>query len=164
MTNLNTAKVQYLNESVWCKLGVSTIQGVGVIAIRDIPKGTVLTDYSLKSVFEETRGEVYVFTLDEVMSIIPEVRSLILDRVIIPEGVEKIVFISPNKEQVLQSFMNHSYEPNSDGKVALKDIKKGEEVTENFTTLVKSKLHNLTKQHMSFLNEELSPSVILDFV
>ena len=38
---LNTKKkiLQHLNSEVFCRLGVSPIHGIGVFAVRDIPKG-----------------------------------------------------------------------------------------------------------------------------
>jgi hypothetical protein len=46
--------------------------------------------------------------------------------------------------------MNHSEDANSDGEFALRDIKKGEEVTENFKKLV-DQMHYASQDHMKFL-------------
>ncbi len=32
--------IKHLKNDVYCRLGVSKISGIGVIAIKDIPKGT----------------------------------------------------------------------------------------------------------------------------
>lgn len=135
---------QYLNSTVWATLGPSKIHGIGVIAIRDIPRGTLLTDYSVRS---EGR-EVLKVTEEEFEQILPEIRSIILDRTIFCKGYP-LVFLSPNSEQSLQSFMNHSDQPNSDGERALVDIKKGEEITEDYASFYT--LHDLSKKHYSWL-------------
>jgi len=131
-----------LNSSVWCKLGQSSIHGVGVFAIRDIPKGTKLTDHTI---WEYGKVKYYKMDLKEFLQILPEIRSLILDRMVFTDKGQ-LVFISPNQDQILRSFMNHSDTPNSDGEVAFVDIKKGEEITENFK-LLESKPHQLTVDH-----------------
>lgn len=144
---------KYLNETVWCRVGASAIHGVGVIAIRDIKKGTKLTDYTVFDFID--RKEMPSFFMDEkeFMKIRPEIRSLILDRMFFHEDYNKIgfEFISPNHDQILQSFMNHSSDPNSDGEYALRDIKAGEEVTEDFDAVVEHRMHPINKKHLSFL-------------
>ena len=118
----------YLNSTVWCTLAPSKIHGVGVFAIRDIPKGQRLTDYPKEK-------ELLPLSEADLELVAPEILSLLLDKMTNPEGTTVYKFYSPNSEQVLQSFMNHSTEANSDGFVALRDIKKGEEVTENYLAL-----------------------------
>ena len=127
---------QYLNETVWATLKPSPIDGVGVFAIRDIPKGTTITDYSVHNI-----RDIKQFTMpqEEFDLILPEIKAIILHRCVFGNPM---VFYSPNSEQTLQSFMNHSDDNNSDGTVALRDIKKGEEITENY--------HNLGAIHQMF--------------
>ena len=143
---------QYLNDSVWCRIGVSSLHGVGVFAIRDIQKGTKLTDHTLQDIFDSEKNRVFVLSHEEFSQILPEIRSLILDRQILDRQTHKdhIYFMSPNNDVALQSFMNHSEEPNSDGEHALQDIKKGEEITENFKHVV-TDMHQLSKDHFTFL-------------
>ena len=38
---------QILNSSVWATIKPSKLHGVGVFAIRDIPKGTVITENTI---------------------------------------------------------------------------------------------------------------------
>lgn len=132
-----------LNQSVWCKIAPSKIHGIGVFAIRDIPKGTKLTDHTIWAI---QKNKYYEMDAKEFMQIIPEIRSLILDRMIFPNE-DKLVFVSPNHDQILRSFMNHSKTANSDGEVALFDILKGEEITEDFTTLEDTP-HEFTINHL----------------
>lgn len=121
-----------LNKTTWAKLGVSP-HGVGVFAIRDIPKGTRITDYTITEVLERKNGEM-VMKLEELDDLLPEVKDLILERMVLNKIANKthIRFIAPNYNQILQCFMNHSDDNNSDGEYALRDIKKGEEITENY--------------------------------
>jgi len=118
---------QYLNNTVWCRIAPSPIHGVGVFAIRDISKGQLLYTFDHHMVFDVDE--------EDFMKILPEIRALILDKIINPEGTTHYRFFSPNDEQILQSFMNHSSDANSDGHIALRDIKKGEEITENYNRL-----------------------------
>lgn len=133
--------VEYLNKTVWASLR-ATEHGVGVYAIRDIEKGQQLTDHSVHNI-----REMCLYTLDEpnFLLLAPEIRALILDRTIFVAG-KPFTFLSPNAEQTLRSFMNHSKEPNSNGEYATRDIAKGEEITEDYNTLVDD-MHPLSKQH-----------------
>lgn len=144
--------IRYLNETVWCKLGPSPIHGIGVFAIRDIPKGQELTDYFLEYSLQNKHYDPLIVNVEDFDLILPEIRALILDRITLDKTKERkwIRFQSPNKDQLLQAFMNHSDTPNSDGEFALRDIKKGEELTEDFRDLA-VELHPLTKKHYHFL-------------
>lgn len=121
-----------LNKTTWAKLGVSK-HGVGVFAIRDIPKGTRITDYTVKEVIEGKNGDITI-TIEEFESLLPEIKELILDRTIFNKINNKthLRFFAPNYNQILQCFINHSDDNNSDGEYALRDIKKGEEITESY--------------------------------
>ena len=123
--------VERLNNEVWATLKPSLINGIGVVAIRFIPKGTEIAKC-------EDNTQYYEVSDEEFLQILEPIRNMILDRT----QFEKIRFRHPNCMAKLQSFMNHSNEPNSDGKVALRDIKEGEEITENFMELNKN-LHPL---------------------
>lgn len=135
---------EHLNNTVWATLKPSPIHGIGVFAIRDIPKGTLITDYCVW----DKKPPVFEVSREDFLKILPEVRGLILDRMIFREG-HPIVFPSPNNDQHLRSFMNHSDNPNSDGERALVDIQKGEEITEDFSSFYA--LHELSKTHYSWL-------------
>lgn len=136
--------VAFLNRTVFCRLGPSPIHGIGVFAIRDIPKGTEFTDHGIHDI--NTTVPLY-FSEAEFDEILPEIRDLILDRMLFDVSSSRLYCISPNHDQILQSFMNHSDTPNSDGRFALRYIKKGEEVTEDFNTLFTAP-HHLTKEKM----------------
>lgn len=129
--------VTRLNNEVWATLAPSNIHGIGVIAIRDIPKNTFI---SLK--------HDNLIELDEAsfLEIEEPIRNMILDRTIFYEGIE-MYFRHPNSLAKLQCFMNHSDNPNTDGEKTLIDIKTGEELTEDFLAS-KLLIHKLTRERM----------------
>ncbi len=135
--------IKYLNETVWCKLGSSPIHGVGVFAIRDISKGQELSDN-----YYNSEHKVYDMTLDEFNNILPDIKALILDRTLYPKDTTTFKVFSPNNDQILQSFINHAHNANSDGIRAIRDIKRGEEITEDYTVLV-SDLSELNKSNFT---------------
>ena len=140
--------VEYLNGSVWVKLAPSNIHGVGVFAIRDIPKDTLITDNS-----RHDRYPAYVYELKQhdFKKLIKPIRDLILDRTMFSAAVYLMQFISPNSECYLQDFCNHSDTPNVDTDfVSLRDIKEGEEILENYRDfkIQGGKAHPLVVNHL----------------
>lgn len=125
-----------VNNEIWCKLAPSKIQGIGVFAIRDIPRGTKLSNY-----------KKYCLTEEEFDKLLPEVRNEILDKICFEDD---LCFNTAYAN--FQAYMNHSDNPNSDGVYALQDIKKDEEITENYRHLNKT-IHPLSAKHFKFLNE-----------
>ncbi len=115
----------------------------------DIPKGTLYTEYTI----HEVRGGAVPLTLstEEFKNILPEIQELILDRTTFEVG-GYFTFHSPNSEAVLQSFMNHSDIPNTFLGRTTRNIKAGEELTEDFITLTaKGRMHPLSKKHYNFI-------------
>lgn len=113
--------IERLNNEVWATIGVSSISGVGVIAIRDIPKGQKI--YA-------TSDDCEWLCAPNLDGLLPEIRHIIKQRwPYAPQGF----FLSPNDDARLVSFMNHG-EPNYDPKTdcALKDIHRGEEIFEQY--------------------------------
>jgi SET domain-containing protein len=141
----NFDTVEYLNSTVFCALRPSPIHGIGVFAIRNIPKGTTLTDHTL----ECPNQQLYGLDEDDFARLHPEIRSLILSRLIF-EADAPLIFLSPNTDAILRGFMNHSDTPNSDGAIALRDIAAGEEVTENYKAFG-YKAHPLSLRHHDYL-------------
>lgn len=96
--------------------------GVGVFAIRDIPKGTRLWMDSLP--------EVYYLPYSSFNKLLPEVRENIISKW--PRVVNNEAFAFP--EARFQAYTNHSDEYNYDSKTdtALRDLKKDEEIFENY--------------------------------
>lgn len=122
--------IKELNDTVWCKLGVSKIHGIGVHAIRDIPKGTELHCKGDNNLYEVPYKDFH--------KIRQEVIDIILARH--PRARNGEPFLSPNGDARMISFMNHggkdsNYDPVTDR--ALRDIGKGEEVTEDYGEFAK---------------------------
>lgn len=105
-----------LNKFVWCKIAPSKIHGVGLIAIRNIPKGTYL--FGGQNEYASKEG------------ILPEIMDIILDHHSRVEYWDMIP--NPNKDVWLQCFMNHSDTPNSFEGITLCGIMEGQEITEDY--------------------------------
>ena len=125
----DSLKTKELNDTVWCKLGVSKIEGIGVIAIRDIPKGTELHCKGDNNLYEVHYKDFH--------KIRQEIRDIILARH--PRARDGEPFLSPNGDARMISFMNHSDNPNYDkwNDIALRDIKKDEEILEDYGEFAK---------------------------
>jgi SET domain len=114
--------IEELNNTVWAKIDVSTISGVGVIAIRDIPKGQCVYQYAERKALVAQDWE----------GLHPEILKLIQQRW--PLASRGWPFWSPNDDAHLPSFLNHSKTPNVDTITycALRLIHTGEELTEDY--------------------------------
>lgn len=134
MKSEKQTQIDYLNETVLATLKPSPIHGIGVFAIQDIKAGESFVRNT--STFFDIRAK----ELDE-LGLNPEIKKIILQR-----HQELGLFQSPNCDQNLQAYMNHSPNPNSTGTHAIRDIKTGEEITENYT-------------QFGYLNEELQKCV-----
>jgi len=116
-----------VNKTINCTIGRSDIDGVGVVAVRDITKGQRLYIHLF---WEEKRiwltPSDYVKLFDEIS------KKLAISRY--PTIKDGSLFPHPQSEVNLVSFMNHSDNPNYDNvtDTALRDIKTGEEVTEHY--------------------------------
>ena len=130
----------FLNSTVYCTLKPSPLHGIGVFAIRDIPKGQRI---------EKEADGYFEITDEEFERILPEIQKEILERTVFIDG-EPLAFESPNNICDFRSFMNHSDTPNTDGLYALRYIERGEELTEDFTSMAHIP-HWRTKEHMAFL-------------
>ena len=115
--------VDKLNKTVKCFLAPSDIHGIGVFTLRDIKVGDKLYCTDLEVNFIE-------LTEQELASLRPEIRRIIKQRWSLATGIIN----SPNGDARLISFMNHSDDPNYNkfSDTAVRDIKKGEEVTEHY--------------------------------
>lgn len=130
---INTKKTQeeqiaMLNTFVKLRIGPSPIHGVGVFAITDIPKGTKLYTDNMPDIF----GVPYA-SFDKLF---PYVAKLLLERW--PQIVNGSAFLYPDARMV--AYMNHADEPNFDAVIdrTLRDIKYGEELTENYRLIPNS--------------------------
>lgn len=126
-------------DTVWLTLKPSKIHGIGVFALRDIPKGT-------KVIWQYDTVETITMSEHEFATLPYEIQQEILSRVIFIKG-EPLTFLDPNCVTDYRSYMNHSNTPNTDGIYTLTDIKKGEELTESYTQM--GDWHDLTMKHMA---------------
>jgi len=122
-----------LAKNVYCRLGVSTINGLGVIAIRPIPKG--IDPMKEKRALEFM--EVAVRDI-EVREDIPDtVKQLVKDMCPENDGVYEVPNASLN-EIGLSFYLNHSPSPNMEERdgyfFTLRDIEPGEELTVDYGT------------------------------
>lgn len=119
---------KFPHDHVYVRLGCSKIHGVGVFAIKDMPKGT--------NIFGPDPDEVFFVDKDTVEAQEEEIRKLYYDFCAIEDGR----YCCPENFNRMTVFwyFNESKEPNAqtDGHefYALRDIKKGEELTVDYST------------------------------
>ena len=122
--------LKQVREDVYCRIAPSPISGVGVFAIRDIPKGT--------NPFVGTDEEEYVeIDEHELEGLDPEVMKLIHDMFVYGAGI--YYFPGKGLQAIdISYFLNHSLTPNMVADVlgetftAKIDIKKGDELLVNY--------------------------------
>ncbi|NDC09296.1 MAG: SET domain-containing protein-lysine N-methyltransferase [Oxalobacteraceae bacterium] len=124
--NLKYRLHQHLKNEVYCKLGVSTIHGVGVFALRDIPKGTL----PLQSMVSRKEKK---FSRTKLKEIPKSVRKHLADFCLIESGRVFVPEIGMNAVNI-SIYLNHSKTPNlgfnkQDVLEALRDVARGEELT-----------------------------------
>jgi hypothetical protein len=120
-------------KNIYCKIGISPVQGVGVIAIKDIPKKSnpfIITNNKCYNYYSKKINKNDLKLLDK------EIIKMITDFI---HPIDNIFYIPSNGINSLNItfFLNHNINPNltiiSDGCEYLgfitnKDIKKGEEL------------------------------------
>jgi len=127
----NEDQTNLLNSIVLVRLAPSKVHGIGVFAIRDIPKGHRLW------------GDIYPQFFDLPYShfgkLFPYVRQLILERWLGVASEHSLLgegrFAYP--DTLLRAYINHSDEPNYDPilDLSLRDIKEGEEIFEDYRVI-----------------------------
>lgn len=115
-------QIGILNTMVCIRLAPSPIHGIGVFAVRDIPQGTKL--------YADNMPEIFSLPYENFDKLRPEIQDILLERW--PLIVKGSAFIYPDARMV--AYMNHSEDANYDAKEdrTLRDIKAGEEVTEDY--------------------------------
>ena len=143
----NAYFLQALDTTTYCKIGVSKVHGIGVIAIRDITKGfdPFLTLGS--------NNRFLCLTEEEINTLDKNIQDHIRSYYIRTEGTYPVMIKGLN-EVCIFGYMNHSDNPNvglyvKDESellpfVALRDIKAGEELFWDYRT---SGGDNLEKQY-----------------
>lgn len=121
-------QIAELNSEVRCTLKPSSIHGIGVFALRDIKQGERCY------VSPRMIPKFYNIPFGSLNKLWPYVKELVLARW--ASVCNGSVFCSPNDDQHLLMFVNHAYDPDCNYDVitdtALKDIAKGEEITEDY--------------------------------
>jgi len=129
-SNENTENeiIRLLNETVWVRLGISHVHGVGVIAIRDIPKETEVNLYAYC-------GDVLTLSCKSFDRLDGSIQKLLLDRG--PFYGDTIRFVHPNNNSRLELFFNHSFNPNVlyGEYITTRDIREGEELFTDYTSI-----------------------------
>jgi hypothetical protein len=122
-------KAERPHNNVFTRLAPSEKNGVGVIAIRQIPKGTYI--------FEPDDNPTVFVSLVKTVTLSPEIRRLYKDFCVLKEGIYEC---PTNFNQLTPSwYLNHSDTPNvaADASlkfVAIRQIEPGEELTANYRT------------------------------
>jgi SET domain-containing protein len=126
-----------LQQSTYVMIRPSPLHGIGVFAIRDIPKGT-------RDLFSQGVGEWIKLTIAEVEALPKHSRDLVENHCLFDEDF----YYVPDygfKRVDLVIYLNHSDTPNvvsvNDGEFfeAICDIKAGEELLVDYGTIVDSK-------------------------
>jgi len=129
--------LEILQTTTYCKIGVSKVHGIGVIAIRDIPKG-VDPFLSLGS-----NNQFLCLTEEEVDTLNKDIQDHLRSYYIRSEGTYPVLLKGFN-EVCIFGYMNHSDNPNMGlyvksvsellPFVTLKNIKAGEELFWDYRT------------------------------
>jgi SET domain-containing protein len=129
--------IKHLENDIYCRIGVSKISGVGVIAIKNIPKG--INPFKTLSTEKE---KIIELNTNDIKKVDNQVKKILNDFF----GSDKknrydILASGPNNINI-SFYMNHSDKPNIDIVPSKKDdylvfisnrnIKKGEELTINY--------------------------------
>ena len=129
--------LKHLKNDIYCRIGVSKVHGVGVIAIKDIPKGTI----PLATLSKE-KEEIITLTKDEIKDIHPNVRAILQDFFGDKKSNDYDVYAYGPNYINISFYLNHSEKPNIDviednennyfRFITNRKIKKGEELFINY--------------------------------
>ena len=143
--------LKHLKEDIYCRLGV-TKHGVGVIAIKDIPKDT----NPFKHLSNYKKEKIIYFHKEELKDVNPNVQKIVGDFFIannISTDIYNILYDGPNYLNIMY-YTNHSSNPNLyivnnpelsnwSSFMSSRDIKEGEELTYDYSQYsFDGKLHN----------------------
>jgi SET domain-containing protein len=114
--------VKLLNEIVKIKVAPSKVDGVGVVAMRDLKKG--------EKIYADAIFHVFDLPYSMFPKLRKDVREIIVGRW--PQVVNGSNFFYPDTK--MTAYLNHSDKPNYDAikDKMLKDVKKGEEIFEDY--------------------------------
>ncbi len=132
-------------EHTYCRIKQSQIDGVGVVAIRDIPKGA-------DPFFGVRDPDSRTFTKDELSLLHPEIKKMIDDFLVVNRDGTIDIPVDGLNSLDISFYLNTSDTPNvvavAEGTAfaTLRDIKKGEELTVAYDTYdYRDKLYDTEK-------------------
>lgn len=126
--------LQELSQETYAALKPSTVHGIGVFAIRDIPKGC-------KDIFSKNVGEWIKLPIADVEKL-PEHSRMMIETYCVYDEQDYYVPDYGFKVVDMVNYLNHSSDPNlisvNDGEYfeAIKDIPAGSELFVNYGTIV----------------------------
>ena len=133
---MKTKLLNHLKNDIYCRIGVSKTHGVGVIAIKDIKKGT----NPFKNLSKE-KEQVIELNDDDLKSVDIEVKKIVKDFFGANKESYDVLYSGPNYINI-SYYLNHSDEPNLDVVESSnseyldfrtnRNIKKGEELFINY--------------------------------
>jgi SET domain-containing protein len=128
--------IDHLTYDIYCRLGVSDISGIGVIAIRDIPKGV----NPFKNLSNE-KQKIITLSYTDIKRIPTGVKNIIKDFFGSSKKNADVLYAGPNYINI-SFYLNNSKNPNLAitsankigyaGFVTNRKIKKGEELFINY--------------------------------
>lgn len=133
---------------VYCRIQPSKVHGVGVFAIRDIPKGTSIFA-GIKDHSHEPEISVPAELIFQNNAVAPGVKQIIRDFMTVHDG--RVDMLTNGLNEINISFyLNHSETPNvetGDGEtfIAQRDIKTGEELFSDY--------HQYTEEDLEYLKK-----------
>ena len=122
----------HLKNEVYCRIKCSKTHGVGVFAIRDIPKNTNIFSHSVKKYIGIPVEELISEKLD------PEIYEILEDFFVEEDG--KIYILENGLWDLdISHYLNHSdvsnviFDEKASSFISSKDIKKNEEIVMNYS-------------------------------
>ena len=129
MSELKQKLLQHLNDEVFCRLGASPMHGVGVFAIRRIPKG-------INPLNSRIRYKEVLFSREELKQLPSSVKKLLDIFCYYKDDVVHVPEIGMNAMD-MALYLNHSKTPNvrylkGGAFETLRSIRSGEEITMDY--------------------------------
>ncbi len=131
--------LDHLQNDIYCRLGVSKIAGIGVFAIKTIPKGV-----NPFKILSKDNDKIIELNDDDIKNLNKNVKKIVNDFFGQGDKIKKYDVLASGPNNInISYYLNHSNEPNLDiveiegsnylGFVANRIIKEGEELTINYS-------------------------------
>lgn len=137
--------INYISKSFNTRIKASTMNGVGVFAIKKIPEGAEILKY-----FDISEPTCIILEDDEFEIFTPEQKEMFNDYYYFYEGKHRIVLF-PNEIQMLQRYINYSKDNfnctlNNMKVVSTREIQIGEELLLDINAPLSEPFSNLFKE------------------